>query len=649
MYLYQVDNAVTYTSEDLVLFKESPFASWMERLTLENPEHGIPPDPGSRPPLNSMTRQDDIAETLRAEGKQVLLVDWEAEEPGRRTATLEAMRQGVDFIVNGQLALGSLSGSANLLMRTSGFSDLGDYLYIPCDTQGKTTLHSAFRLCFLADLLHSLQGQLPPQMLIIRGGDLVPLQTEDHIYHYRAVKLRFMEAMREFRKHRMPDPSESSQFGRWSECANELLRQRALRKNDEWQEVPEEASNEPVDVPSVAVGGEAQALGTPVPATDTTRRILTAGARPGHAVVAPGGQIPSGPTLAEQARMLATETQAPRADLSTEPGAPAVESYAQPPLVSPAGADAALENLEFIGSASRRPAARHSTGAQDLTLEAPRDLAPEPPRDPAPEPPQDLAPEPPQDLAPEPPQDLAPEPPQDLAPEPRRDLAPEPSRDLTPEPPPVEPRTVAAEAMIEDSAQDVAAMHAAEYLPLEMSPESAPAAADVPKVEEQTGEKEWAAAIDFDMPDLSEPLPLPEVEEISLDGTVLPEGWSDETLQPAAPATVAATAPSPQLAESTAWDAPLTEVAGNPPEPRPHPLDAAVLPVDSHPAVDSDSAAVVVPPAALVTEESALPPALPEINEAEPMEATIPREDPDEPAPRRPFSDSLITNDSFEE
>ena len=58
---------------------------------------------------------------------------------------------------------------------------------------------------------------------------------------------------------------------------------------------------------------------------------------------------------------------------------------------------------------------------------------------------------------------------------------------------------------------------------------------------------------------------------------------------------------------------------------------------------------VVVPPAALVTEESALPPALPEINEAEPMEATIPREDPDEPAPRRPFSDSLITNDSFEE
>ena len=48
MYRYSVDNAITYTSEDLVLFKESPFASFMERLTLENPSHGIPPRCGHR-------------------------------------------------------------------------------------------------------------------------------------------------------------------------------------------------------------------------------------------------------------------------------------------------------------------------------------------------------------------------------------------------------------------------------------------------------------------------------------------------------------------------------------------------------------------------------------------------------------------------
>jgi len=229
MYHYSVDSTITYTSEDLVLFKESLFAAWMERLTLENPGHGILPDAGSTSPGNSMLRQDDVAAMLRSEGRKVVLVDWEDSEPARRSATLSAMRKGADFIVNGQLAVGPLAGSCNLLMKTSGYSELGDYLYVPCDTQGKTNLHSAFRLCFLADLLHSLQGVLPPRMLIIRGGaDLLPLQTEDHIYHYRAVKQRFMAAQRSFRKHRMPDPSLSAHFGRWSDCANEVLKQRAL-------------------------------------------------------------------------------------------------------------------------------------------------------------------------------------------------------------------------------------------------------------------------------------------------------------------------------------------------------------------------------------------------------------------------------------
>ena len=127
MYRYSVDNATTYTSEDFVLFRESPFASWMERLTLENPDHGIAPDPGSEPPRDMLESQADLAEVLRAEGKQVKLIERQAAEPLRRTATLEAMRHGVDFIVDGQLALGPLSGSANLLMRTSGYSDLGNF------------------------------------------------------------------------------------------------------------------------------------------------------------------------------------------------------------------------------------------------------------------------------------------------------------------------------------------------------------------------------------------------------------------------------------------------------------------------------------------------------------------------------------------
>jgi hypothetical protein len=319
MYRYIVDNAVTYTSEDFVLFKESPFACWIERLTLENPDHGIPPDINTEAPRDTMEPQDDLAETLLAEGKNVVLVEWDLPEPVRRSGTLEAMRHGVDFIVNGQLALGTLSGSANLLMRTSGYSDYGDYLYVPCNTQPKTNLHSALRLCFLADLLHSLQGQLPPQMLIIRGdSDVVPLETEDHIYHYRAVKERFMTAQHAFRKHKMPDPAASAHFGRWSDCANEVLKQRALKQNR--QEEP--------SVEAEPIWQEPQSIGVV--------RAYNMNAVKQESPLFLSGSPVNGVTLAEQARMLASPPQS------------------QPESVPGADSDRdTLENLSFIGSRPR--------------------------------------------------------------------------------------------------------------------------------------------------------------------------------------------------------------------------------------------------------------------------------------------------------
>lgn len=323
MYRYSVDKAITYTSEDIVLFKESPFACWMERLTLENPDHGIPPNVGSTAPRDTMEPQDDLADTLRAEGKDVVLVDWEEAEPVRRNATLEAMRHGADFIVNGHLALGPISGSANLLMRTSGYSDLGEYLYVPCNTQPKTNLHAALRLCFLADLLHSLQGQLPPQMLIIRGGsDVVPLQTEDHIYHYRAVKQRFMAVQRDFRKHKMPDPAESSHFGRWADCANEVLKQRALT-GSAGDAADDEVKHQPALLDRVAgdepgsTAYDLDAVNQQQPAAATTETVK-----------------PSG-TLVEQARMMTPTAFAPT---------PAVAQEAD-----------TLQNLSFIGSSSHAP------------------------------------------------------------------------------------------------------------------------------------------------------------------------------------------------------------------------------------------------------------------------------------------------------
>ncbi len=336
MYRYSVDHAITYTPDDVVLFRESPFAVWMERLTLENPDHGIPADLDSIEPRDDAEGRDEIVATLRAEGRNVILIDGVLEEPDRRTATLAAMRGGADFIVNGHLAIDTLSGKTNLLMRTSGYSDLGDFLYIPCEPLSANTFQSAFRLCFTAELLRSLQGQLPPQMLIIRdGAEVVPLQTEDHIYYFRAVLQRFMLAMNSFRKHRMPDPAESAHFGRWSDCANEVLKQRAQGEQQRAEE--QQAGESPTEDLEAAESQQEAVMEVP------------------QLRVASGA---SGATLAEQARLLTPNSfgnghapgHTPNLARFGRPRAVAVVPDRRDNDHHRRSSDAALQNLEFIGS-----------------------------------------------------------------------------------------------------------------------------------------------------------------------------------------------------------------------------------------------------------------------------------------------------------
>jgi len=370
MHRYSVDHAVTYTPDDVVLFRESPFAAWMERLTLENPDHGIPPDRDSIALDDNAAGRDEIVTTLRAEGRNVVLVDQERDESERRTATLAAMRGGADFIVNGQLAVGALSGRANLLMRTSGYSDLGDFLYIPCETLSVNDLQSAFRLCFIAELLRTLQGQLPPQMLIIRdGAEVVPLQTEDHIHYYRAVLQRFMLAMTSFRKHRMPDPAESAHLGRWSDCANEVLKQRAQgERRAEGQQAQDaqgvddtaaEATQQEavIEMPQLRVAGGAGAMHSHYEVEEASPAFngIETPMIPAAPEIAAGSGV-AGPTLVEQALQLVPNSfrgvHAPShtPNLARSGRRRAVAAVPIETAHKRRSSDAALQNLEFIGS-----------------------------------------------------------------------------------------------------------------------------------------------------------------------------------------------------------------------------------------------------------------------------------------------------------
>ncbi|NND67902.1 MAG: hypothetical protein HKN19_09965 [Halioglobus sp.] len=265
MYRYSADNEIVYTPEDLILFRESPFASWMERLTQENPDHGIAPDtePGTgasrsrsraawygqtgarwrasplgweefvtgvaveRQSVQERPRAGDFVALLKQEGKAVVSIGRHLAEAERRCATTRAMRAGAQYIADAQLALGPMACAVDLLIRCDGVSDLGSFIYVPCATGRGDSRHTTHHLCFAADLLKSLQGVQPPELLVMRPGEnIVCLPARDHMQRFCELKYQFMTAQLAFRKHRMPDPAQSSHFGRWSHCARQILAQR---------------------------------------------------------------------------------------------------------------------------------------------------------------------------------------------------------------------------------------------------------------------------------------------------------------------------------------------------------------------------------------------------------------------------------------
>ncbi len=352
MYRHSTNNTVTYTPDDIVLFKESPFAAWMERLTLENPRHGIPPDLSTAPSEEIALSSESLIATLGVEGRSVIVIDAEVQEPDRHSATLDAMRAGADFIVNGQLSVETLSATPDFLMRTSGYSDLGAFLYIPCDTQAESNLNSGFRLSCVAELLHVLQGQLPPQMLIIReGADVVPMLTEDYIYYYRTVQRRFVQAMESFRKHRMPDPADSSHFGRWSVCASEMFKQRARREQQKVDnpEVDEQPIEETVEMPQQAV---ASANATIYPSYDTA---MAAQADVSSQAINRSASVVTNTSHSDTVADVAEKTAPSNAGDDAKSGftpdlAPLSWARTVKAPVSLEDTDAALHNLEFIGS-----------------------------------------------------------------------------------------------------------------------------------------------------------------------------------------------------------------------------------------------------------------------------------------------------------
>jgi uncharacterized protein len=237
--MHYLDNTLVFSPSDLIIFVASPFASWMERLTLEQPDHGIESD-GHDPLLQTlanrgMQHERAYLDQLNVQGLGMVVIDNSAPQAAE-SATRDAMQAGADVIY--QARLGRLEtdhrfiGIADFLRKRPGPSSLGDYHYEPWDTKlaRKAKPYFVIQLCCYADLLQPLQGRLADHIHIVLGAatteghpDVRSLRTQDYYYYYLALKRAFLDFHRTFDAEQVPDPSLSTEHGRWSAYAQQRL------------------------------------------------------------------------------------------------------------------------------------------------------------------------------------------------------------------------------------------------------------------------------------------------------------------------------------------------------------------------------------------------------------------------------------------
>ena len=160
--------------------------------------------------LKKPYRDDPILETIIARGNEheaayveqlrenghgmVELPKWDDDAFEK---TLQAMREGVDVIVQAGLKNDRWLGRPDLLIRTIGTSNFGDWTYEVADTKltRNTKAGTILQLCLYSDLLAEAQGSQPESMSVIKPGakpgvqfEIEPYRFDDFAAYYRFVK-----------------------------------------------------------------------------------------------------------------------------------------------------------------------------------------------------------------------------------------------------------------------------------------------------------------------------------------------------------------------------------------------------------------------------------------------------------------------------
>ena len=166
-------------------------------------------------------------EHLQKAGHEVVRIDGKDVTESAVSATLDAMRNGAEIIVQAALADRVWSGRADILRRVNTPSGFGDWSYEPIDTKlaRETKAGAILQLCVYADLVGKAQGKPPEYMyVVVPWSEFQPQQYRfaDYGAYFRKVKHALLTAVSDAAAvTTYPEPIEHCEICRWSHACDQ--------------------------------------------------------------------------------------------------------------------------------------------------------------------------------------------------------------------------------------------------------------------------------------------------------------------------------------------------------------------------------------------------------------------------------------------
>lgn len=215
------DQAFTYYASDLSTHISCKHATQLNRqLALKE--------------IDRIFRNDPVLDVLKQRGheheehyvKHLIAQGKSVTDSSRKTveATLKAMREGIDVIVQGKLAHEHWEGFPDILIKVSGISKFGDWSYEVQDTKLSRSTRTAtiIQLCFYTDLLERTQEATPKCFHVVMPGDddHEPFTFEEYCLsdfkaYYAFIKNRFKALMDDEPPLTYPDEVEHCSICNW--------------------------------------------------------------------------------------------------------------------------------------------------------------------------------------------------------------------------------------------------------------------------------------------------------------------------------------------------------------------------------------------------------------------------------------------------